>query len=45
VNTTKIVVAALLCSVIALAACRREDRFYEPLKLGGPAQQQSQPAR
>jgi hypothetical protein len=26
----------LLCTVVALAACRREVA-YEPLKLGGPA--------
>lgn len=44
-NSRKIVVAALLCAVVALAACRKEDRYYEPLKLGGDVPQQSQPAR
>ena len=33
----KIAVVALLCTVVALVACRREERYYEPLKLGGPA--------
>jgi hypothetical protein len=32
VNTSKIAVVALLCTVVALVACRREER----LKLGGP---------
>ena len=27
-------VVALLCTVIALVACRREERYYEPMKLG-----------
>ena len=31
----KIAVVALLCTVVALVACRREERYYEPLKLGG----------
>jgi hypothetical protein len=44
VNSRKIAVVALLCAVVALAACRREER-YEPLKLGGPAPQQTQTAR
>jgi hypothetical protein len=43
--SSKIVVVALLCAVIALAACRREDRYYEPLKLGGDVPQQTQTAR
>ena len=34
----KIAVVALLCAVVALAACRREE--YVPLKLGGPAAEQ-----
>ena len=37
----KIAVIALLCAVVALAACRREEDI--PLKLGGPAVEQ--PAR
>jgi hypothetical protein len=35
-NASKIAVAALLCALVALSACRREAA-YEPLKLGGPA--------
>jgi len=35
VNSTKIAVVALVCAVVAIAACRREVR-HEPLKLGGP---------
>ena len=34
-NTKKIAVIALLCAVVALIACRREER-YEPMKLSGP---------
>jgi hypothetical protein len=41
VNHKKLAVVALLCAVVALAACRREE--YTPLKLGGPAAEQ--PAR
>ena len=37
----KIAVVALICAIVALAACRREE--YVPLKLGGPAVEQ--PAR
>jgi hypothetical protein len=37
----KIAVVALLCAVVALVACRREE--YRPLKLGGPVAEQ--PAR
>jgi hypothetical protein len=33
----KIAVVALLCTVVALVACRREERYYEPMKLGGNA--------
>ena len=44
-NSSKIAVVALVCIVIVLAACRREDRFYEPMKLGGDAAQQTQTAR
>ncbi|HUC47157.1 MAG TPA: hypothetical protein VMR94_11430 [Hyphomicrobiaceae bacterium] len=40
-QSKKIAVVALLCAVVALAACRREE--YQPLKLGGPATEQ--PAR
>jgi hypothetical protein len=45
VNSRKIVVVALLCTVVALVACRREERYYEPLKLGGPAAQETQTVR
>jgi hypothetical protein len=45
VNSRKIAVVALLCTIVALAACRREDRYYDPLKLGGPAPQQGLVAR
>jgi hypothetical protein len=31
----KIAVVTLLCAVVALVACRREERYYEPMKLGG----------
>jgi hypothetical protein len=41
VHRKKIAVVALLCAVVALTACRREE--YQPLKLGGPAAEQ--PAR
>ena len=44
-SSKKIAVVALLCAVVALAACRREDRYYEPLKLGGDVPQQTQTAR
>ncbi|HSR79841.1 MAG TPA: hypothetical protein VLL28_03600 [Hyphomicrobiaceae bacterium] len=40
-QSKKIAVVALLCALVALAACRREE--YVPLKLGGPAVEQ--PAR
>jgi hypothetical protein len=40
VQSKKIAVVALLCAVVALAACRREE--YVPLKLGGPAPEQPQ---
>ena len=35
VSSKKIAVISLLCAVVVLTACRREER-YEPLKLGGP---------
>jgi hypothetical protein len=38
----KIIILAVVCAVITLSACRREE-VYQPLKLGGPATQQ--PAR
>jgi hypothetical protein len=41
-DAKKIAVVAVLCAVVALVACRREER-YEPLKLGGPTAEQ--PAR
>jgi hypothetical protein len=39
--TKKVAAVALLCAVVALVACRREE--YQPLKLGGPVAEQ--PAR
>jgi hypothetical protein len=42
VSSKKIAVVSLLCAVVLLTACRREER-YEPLKLGGPVAEQ--PAR
>lgn len=33
-NSTKIAVVLILTGVIALAACRREEVYYQPLKLG-----------
>jgi hypothetical protein len=38
----KFAAVALLCGVIALVACRREERYYAPMKLGAdaPASQQ-----
>jgi hypothetical protein len=41
VNSKKIAVVAVLCAVVALVACRREETV--PLKLGGPTTEQ--PAR
>jgi len=41
VKSKKIAVVAILCAVVALAACRREE--YVPLKLNGPVAEQ--PAR
>jgi len=43
VTTKKIAVVALLCTLVAVGACRREYPCCEPLKLGGPAAEQ--PAR
>lgn len=42
-TTKKIAVVALLCTLVAVGACRREYPCCEPLKLGGPAAEQ--PAR
>jgi hypothetical protein len=39
VSCKQIAVVSLLCAVVALTACRREER-YEPLKLGGPVAEQ-----
>jgi hypothetical protein len=36
VSGKKVAVVALVCAVVALAACRREAPCCEPLKLGGP---------
>jgi hypothetical protein len=44
-DTRKIAVVALLCTIVALGACRREDRYYGPLKLGADVPQQEQTAR
>ena len=41
VDSKKIAVVAVLCAVVALVACRREE--YVPMKLGAPAAEQ--PAR
>jgi hypothetical protein len=41
VDSKKIAVVAVLCAVLALVACRREE--VVPLKLGGPVAEQ--PAR
>jgi hypothetical protein len=38
VKSQKIAVVAILCAVVALAACRREE--YVPLKLNGPVAEQ-----
>jgi hypothetical protein len=39
----KVTILTMLCAMIALSGCRREEVRYEPLKLGGPAA--GQPAR
>jgi hypothetical protein len=41
VDSKKIAVVAVLCAVVALVACRREE--YVPMKLGAPVAEQ--PAR
>ena len=41
-SASKIALINLLCAVLALSACRREEA-YEPLKLGGPTMER--PAR
>jgi hypothetical protein len=41
-HVNKITIVAMLCAVVVLVGCRREDS-YEPLKLGGPAAER--PAR
>jgi hypothetical protein len=38
-HSKKIAVVAVLCAVVALVACRREET-YTPMKLGNPAAQQ-----
>jgi hypothetical protein len=40
VVSKKVAVVALLCAVVAVAACRREAGCCEPLKLGGPVAEQ-----
>jgi len=42
-SASKMTVLAVLCALIALSACRREEAVYQPLKLGGPPA--GQPAR
>ena len=37
-DSKKIAVVAVLCAVVALVACRREE--YVPMKLGAPAAEQ-----
>jgi hypothetical protein len=39
----KMLLLGVMCALIALSACRREEAVYEPLKLGGPAAER--PAR
>jgi hypothetical protein len=39
VSSKKIAIVSLLCAVVALAACRREE-CCQPLKLGGPVAEQ-----
>jgi hypothetical protein len=34
-NSNRIALVAVLCAVVFLLGCRREES-YEPLKLGGP---------
>ncbi len=41
-DKNKIALVAVLCAVVFLLGCRREES-YEPLKLGGPGMQR--PAR
>jgi len=41
VNSNRIAIVAVLCALVAVVACRREE--YVPMKLGGPAAEQ--PAR
>jgi hypothetical protein len=43
VNAKKLAVVSVLCAVVALVACRREEH-YEPLKLGAAVAAPSQPA-
>jgi len=40
----KFATVALLCTVIALVACRREERYYAPMKLGADAPASEQAA-
>jgi hypothetical protein len=40
---SKTLLLGVVCALIALSACRREEPVYEPLKLGGPGAER--PAR
>jgi hypothetical protein len=38
--TTKITVLAVVCAIVALGACRREEACCKTMKLGGPVAEQ-----
>jgi hypothetical protein len=44
-DSKRIVVAAVLCAIVALAACRREVPYYGPLKLGADVPQAEAPVQ
>jgi hypothetical protein len=33
----RMLIMGVICAIVALSACRREEAVYQPLKLGGPA--------
>jgi hypothetical protein len=39
----KSLLVGVVCALIALSACRREEAVYQPMKVGGPAM--DRPAR
>jgi hypothetical protein len=39
----KMLLLGVMCALIALSACRREEAVYQPMKLGAPAAER--PAR